>query len=140
MAKPYPKDFRDDGVGVARKGHAPLLQIARDFGISEGSLADWVKQAEIGDGRRDTAASSPRSRSGRVSPSPHRMADRSQPIGCASPPPWTSLPLTSDATGSTSMSPSPTTPPRGEVGRAVRGFTDAFLADVSKTVSNSMTS
>ena len=38
MAKPYPKEFRDDVVAVARKGQAPLSQIAKDFGISEGSL------------------------------------------------------------------------------------------------------
>ena len=52
MAKPYPKEFRDDVVAVARKGLAPLAQIAKDFGISEGSLTNWMKQAEIEDGRR----------------------------------------------------------------------------------------
>ena len=52
MAKPYPKEFRDDVVAVARKGQAPLFQIAKDFGISEGSLANWMKQADIEDGRR----------------------------------------------------------------------------------------
>lgn len=52
MAKPYPQEFRDDVVAVARKGQAPLFQIAKDFGISEGSLANWMKQADIDDGRR----------------------------------------------------------------------------------------
>lgn len=52
MAKPYPKEFRDDVVAVARKGQAPLSQIAKDFGISEGSLTNWMKQADIEDGRR----------------------------------------------------------------------------------------
>lgn len=52
MAKPYPKEFRDDVVAVALKGQAPLAQIARDFGISEGSLANWMKKADIEDGRR----------------------------------------------------------------------------------------
>ena len=37
MPKPYPKEFRDDVVAVARKGQAPLKQVAKDFGISEGS-------------------------------------------------------------------------------------------------------
>jgi hypothetical protein len=36
MPKPYPKEFRDDVVAVARQGHAPLTQIAKDFGISDG--------------------------------------------------------------------------------------------------------
>lgn len=52
MAKPYPREFRDDVVAVARKGQAPLSQIAKDFGISAGSLTNWLKQADIEDGRR----------------------------------------------------------------------------------------
>jgi transposase len=52
VAKPYPKEFRDDVVAVARKGRAPLSQIAKDFGISEASLANWMKQADVEDGRR----------------------------------------------------------------------------------------
>ena len=52
MSKPYPKEFRDDVVAVARKGHAPLSQIAKDFGVSEGSLANWMKKADVEDGKR----------------------------------------------------------------------------------------
>ena len=51
MAKPYPKEFRDDVVAVARQGQTPLSQIAKDFGVSEGSLSNWMKQADIEDGR-----------------------------------------------------------------------------------------
>tara|TARA_B100000749_G_C18393433_1_gene451345 strand:- start:945 stop:1241 length:297 start_codon:yes stop_codon:yes gene_type:complete len=52
VAKPYPKEFRDDVVAVARQGQSSLKQIAKDFGISEGSLANWMKQADVEDGRR----------------------------------------------------------------------------------------
>lgn len=52
MPKPYPKEFRDDVVAVARRGQAPLKQIAKDFGISEGCLRNWMKQADIEDGKR----------------------------------------------------------------------------------------
>ena len=52
MPKPYPKEFRDDVVAVARKGEAPLRQIAQDFGISEGCLHNWLKKADIADGHR----------------------------------------------------------------------------------------
>lgn len=52
MAKPYPQEFRDDVVAVVRKGQAPLAQIAKDFGISEGSLTNWMKRADIEDGKR----------------------------------------------------------------------------------------
>ena len=52
MAKAYPKEFRDDVVAVARKGQAPLNQIAKDFGISEGTLSNWMKRADVEDGHR----------------------------------------------------------------------------------------
>ena len=52
MTKPYPQEFRDDVVAVARRGHASLNQVAKDFGISEGSLLNWMKKADIEDGKR----------------------------------------------------------------------------------------
>lgn len=52
VAKPYPKEFRDDVVAVARKGQTSLAQIAKDFGISEGTLSNWMKRADIEDGKR----------------------------------------------------------------------------------------
>ena len=52
MAKAYPREFRDDVVAVARKSQSPLKQIAKDFGISEGSLHGWMQKADIEDGNR----------------------------------------------------------------------------------------
>ena len=52
MPKPYPQEFRDDVLAVARKGQAPLTQIAKDFGISEGCLHGWMKKADVEDGNR----------------------------------------------------------------------------------------
>jgi transposase-like protein len=52
MPKPYPKEFRDDVVAVARKGQVPLNQIAGVFGIFEGCLHNWMKKADIEDGNR----------------------------------------------------------------------------------------
>ena len=52
MAKAYPKELLDDVVAVARKGQAPLSQIAKDFGISEGTLSNWLKRADVQDGHR----------------------------------------------------------------------------------------
>lgn len=60
MPKPYPKEFRDDVVAVAREGQAPLKQIAKDFGISEGCLHNWIKQADIEDGHRPGLAETDR--------------------------------------------------------------------------------
>ncbi len=52
MPRPYPQEFRDDVVAVARKGQAPLNQIAKDFGISEGCLHNWMKKADVEDAHR----------------------------------------------------------------------------------------
>jgi transposase len=52
MPKAFPLEFRRDVVAVARKGEAPLSQIARDFGISESCLHRWLKLADVDDGVR----------------------------------------------------------------------------------------
>lgn len=52
MPKAFPIEFRRDVVAVARKGEAPLTQIAKDFGISEACLFRWLKLADIEDGVR----------------------------------------------------------------------------------------
>ncbi|WP_112235670.1 MULTISPECIES: IS3 family transposase [Kocuria] len=49
MPAPYPKEFREDVVRVAqnREAGTRLAQIAKDFGISESCLTNWMRQAEI---------------------------------------------------------------------------------------------
>ena len=51
MPKPYPKEFRDDVVRVARNREPgqQLKQIAADFGISESCLTNWLKRADVED-------------------------------------------------------------------------------------------
>ncbi|MGJ7440526.1 IS3 family transposase [Aquipuribacter sp. MA13-6] len=53
MPKPHPREFRDDVVAVARRGEAPVSKIAKDFGISESCLRNWLHAADVEDGRRD---------------------------------------------------------------------------------------
>lgn len=52
MPKPYPKEFRDDVIRVARNREpgVHLKQIAADFGISESCLTNWMRTAEVEDG------------------------------------------------------------------------------------------
>ena len=50
MKKRYPREFRDDVVRVARRRDAPRAQIARDFGISDATLYEWLKKADVEDG------------------------------------------------------------------------------------------
>ena len=39
-------------MAVARKGDAPIAQIAKDFGISESCLRNWLHRADVEDGVR----------------------------------------------------------------------------------------
>lgn len=39
-------------VAVARKGEAPIAEVAKDFGISESCLRKWLHVADVEDGRR----------------------------------------------------------------------------------------
>jgi len=52
MPHAYPAEFRRDVVRVARKGQAPLTQIAKDFGIADATLHSWLKRADVDDGIR----------------------------------------------------------------------------------------
>ena len=54
MPKPYPKEFRDDVVRVARNREpgVTLEAIAADFGIHAMTLSGWLKKADIEDGTR----------------------------------------------------------------------------------------
>jgi transposase-like protein len=54
MPKPYPQEFRDDVVRVARNrpDGVTLEQIAADFGIHAMTLSKWMRRAAIDDGDR----------------------------------------------------------------------------------------
>ena len=58
MPKAFPLEFRRDVVAVARKGEAPLSQIAKDFGVWESCLHRWLSLADIQDGVRPGVTSS----------------------------------------------------------------------------------
>ncbi len=54
MPKPYPKEFRDDVIAVARRREPGVTigQIAADFGISESCLNGWLSRADRDEGIR----------------------------------------------------------------------------------------
>src|SRR5690606_41912782 len=56
VPRPHPKEFREDVVAVARRGEAPIAQIAKDFGISESCLRNWLAAADVADGHRPASA------------------------------------------------------------------------------------
>ncbi len=52
MPRPYPREFRDDVVRVARSRDrgVTLEDVAADFGIHPMTLSKWLRQAAIDDG------------------------------------------------------------------------------------------
>ena len=60
MPKPYPQEFRDDVVKVARNRPegTTLEQIAKDFGIHPMTLSGWMKKAAVDAGERPGVTSS----------------------------------------------------------------------------------
>jgi transposase-like protein len=55
---PHPVEFRQRAVELARKGDKPVAQLARDLGVSESCLRNWMGQADTDDngGARLTSA------------------------------------------------------------------------------------
>lgn len=53
MPRPHPPEFRQRAVELARLGDKPVGQIATDLGISDSCLRNWLRQADIDEGRRD---------------------------------------------------------------------------------------
>ena len=57
MPRPHPAEFHRRAVELARLHEKPIAQIAEDLGISESCLRNWMRQADIDDGRRDGTSS-----------------------------------------------------------------------------------
>ena len=53
MPAPHPPEFHARAVELARERAKPIAQIAKDLGISEGCLRNWLNQADIDSGRRE---------------------------------------------------------------------------------------
>jgi transposase-like protein len=53
MPAPHPPEFRQRAVELARLREKPVSEIASDLGISESCLRNWVRQADLDEGRRD---------------------------------------------------------------------------------------
>jgi transposase-like protein len=53
MPAPHPPEFRKRAVELARERAKPIREIARDIGISESCLRNWMAQADIDEGKRE---------------------------------------------------------------------------------------
>lgn len=53
MPGPHPPEFRRRAIELARERLKPVSELAKDLGISESCLRNWVQQADIDEGRRE---------------------------------------------------------------------------------------
>ena len=55
MPKPYPREFREDVIRVARERDPDVMlkTVAKDFGISESCLTNWLSAADVEDGIKE---------------------------------------------------------------------------------------
>ncbi len=49
---PYPAEFKEEAVRLARSSGKPVAQIARELGVSFESLRLWIEQSEMDNGER----------------------------------------------------------------------------------------
>jgi transposase len=49
---PYPEEFRREAIRLAELGDKPQRKLAKDLGISEVTLRNWVKQEKAERGER----------------------------------------------------------------------------------------
>jgi transposase len=52
MPRPHPPEFRQRAVELARLREKPVAEIARNLGISDSGLRNWMAQADINEGAR----------------------------------------------------------------------------------------
>lgn len=58
MPAPHPLEFRRRTVELAREGLKPIAEVARDVGISESCLRNWLRQADIDEGKKEGVSTS----------------------------------------------------------------------------------
>jgi transposase len=58
MPRPYPKEFKQGAIELARTGERPIAEVARELGIAESCLRRWLKQDQLDRRERDDGLTS----------------------------------------------------------------------------------
>ncbi|MBV9651626.1 MAG: transposase [Pseudonocardiales bacterium] len=58
MPPPHPAEFRRRAVELARQRSKPIAELAKELGISESCLRNWLAQAEVDDNGSQTRLTS----------------------------------------------------------------------------------
>jgi transposase len=59
---PYPPEFKAEAIRLVKTSGDPLRQIAKDLGVSDQTLRNWVKQDDVDAGRKSGLTSDERAR------------------------------------------------------------------------------
>jgi transposase len=49
----FSKEFKRDTVALVRSSGRTIAEVARDLDLTESAVREWVRQADVDDGRRD---------------------------------------------------------------------------------------
>jgi transposase len=58
--RPYPLEFRREAIELVRISEKPIAQVARDLGVSNQTLHNWIKRADVDAGKREGMSSDER--------------------------------------------------------------------------------
>jgi len=64
LRRTYDPEFREGAVRIVRETHKPIAQVARDLGVNEGTLGNWVKKDRIERGEQEGLSVDERTRLG----------------------------------------------------------------------------
>jgi transposase-like protein len=68
MPAPYPPEFRQRAVELARQGSKTVRQLAQELGISESCLRNWMSQADADEHGSPVKLTSAEKGAGRAAP------------------------------------------------------------------------
>ena len=49
----YPPEFKAEAIGLVHSSGRSIPQIAKELGVSDNSVRNWIKQAESEEGKRE---------------------------------------------------------------------------------------